>query len=1074
MVSLGSDWTSAPTVPGDGETLEEFAGRHGSTPDLVLAENEALSLAGGPGPVLPGVAVLADEPPPVGYTLAGGDTLNALAVVLGESAAAIAAGNAEAPGVLVGGQQVVVAVGGSSFATTTEAGDTLAKVTARLHEQNDEIDLAAVAAAIEDDTAILAAGGLLVVAAPPLAARPGSSPPALTQAQVRDAYGIDPVAFAAANAMLPGLLMPGLDLALPGGGTIATTAADSCNAVLGRLAARGLGVDLPELLEANQGVPLFKAGTRVLLPPRPAAVSASIGDGSGPFHDPVFPLSVTLRLQRDGAVVLQPTAGEDSPVERAETTVPAPLAPPPEAEAAASGGEPVAETLDAFVDSFEAALPGLRLGTARVEGEGADLWVVAFTAGAIESVQVAPAVAYPDGSRQPRYLALRPLYPSLQSREGVEVAEVDPETGELGEAQPASFQGINVEEWAFAFLADLDLFVSAPYAAAIQTAGPAGALQSLLATRWKLCRAVGSGLAPVLALDDRGAVAGTEAAVDEFARLAGSGLAAAYTVSTAVQFDAEVTSAYGEPDRRLLPALLLGGAVRPASDSAEPGEYSLTRAATALAPSSSFVTFAMSVPEPAHHKEVATGPLEYAVDAIEFGIDLGAELDGFVPSERLSLVRPLSGAERPPQVSGDLGSPVVPVPLRTHPAVPLLLGQTASPTHRGEAPPTLEEAARWTFGLTYSHEHAEQDEVLLAVTFNVGAAVGLGEEPDTDLAASLAKYAVQAERLRDLMSWYVDPPSPAPPELETVREHLAAGVASLAEEIAEAWAEHWPPPGLDPVVAAGPQAEVPPGDTYDFRTRVEYASGGSDLEALVLTLDGSADPGPTGAWPVVSVRDPEGAFVELDEAPGPSAGARRYTPPEGTEIPIEGWPALRLEWPGLNVAAVGNAQASLSARRNEELVAGLPTNAAFVLSSAGITAPNVATPLLEWRSRFPIAGADISAALGQALTELFDDSSTTDPSLTLSLSYSYSLVEADPSRPGSGLTSVLPIALYPGRPLSSDIAGAVEDAVASWLLEYQPARAGAELLISLSLAGRLDPKLARPLFVLEELSYPLV
>jgi len=1069
MVSLGSAWTSAPTVPGDGETLEEFAGRHASTAALVLGENEALALADEPGPVLPGVAVLPDEPPPIGYAVAAGDTLAALAVVLGESAPGIAAGNAQAPGLLVAGQEVAVAVGGGSFSTTVEAGDTLAAVTARLREQNAQIDLAAVAAAIEDEAGILAPGGLLVVPAPPLAARPGTDPgPALTQAQVQAAYGLDPVAFAQANAMLPGLLMPGLALALPGGGSETTADADSANAVLGRLAARGLDVDLPELLEANPQLPLFRAGTRVLLPPRPASVSASIGAGNGPFHEPVFPLSVSLRLQRDGAVVLHPTPGEDGPVERADTPVPAPLAPPPRAEDAPAGGEPAAETIDAFVDSFEAALPGLRLGTARVEGDTADLWVVAFTAGAIESVEVAPPVAYPDGTRQPRYLALRPLYPSLQSREGVEVPEVDPETGELGEARPTSFQGIDVEEWAVAFLADLDLFVSAPYAAGIQTHGPAGALQSLLATRWKLCRAVGSGLAPVLALDDPGAAAGTEAAASEFARLAGADLLTAYNVSTVVQFDAAAVSAYGDPDRQLLPALLLGSAVRPTPDPVEPGEYSLTRAGTELAPRSSFVSFAMTVPEPAHHKEVATGPLEYAVDAVEFGIDLGAEIDGYVPSQRLSLVRPLSGAERPPQVNADLGSPLVPVPLRTHPAVPLVLGQTAAPSHRGQGQPTLKEAAEWTFGLTYSHEHAEQDEVLLAVTFNVGAAVGLGEEPGTDLAASLARYAVQAERLRDLMSWYADPPKPAPVELETVREHVAASVATLAEEIAEAWDRHWPPPELEAVAPAGPQTEVPPGDTYDFRARVEYANGGSDLEALVLTLESGEDPSPTGAWPVVSVQDAEGGFVELD-GPVDSGEGQRYTPPRG--IPIEGWPVVRLEWPGLNVAAVGNAQASLSARRNEELLAGLPTNAAFVLSSASITAPDVATPLLEWGGEFPLSGSGIADALGDALAELFDPSNA--PPLTVSLAYSYDLVEPDPTQPESGLTSVIPCALYPNRPLSSSIAAEVESAFSGWWRKHRPAQAGAELLISLSLSSWLDPKLSRPLFLLERLAYPL-
>ena len=502
----------------------------------------------------------------------------------------------------------------------------------------------------------------------------------------------------------------------------------------------------------------------------------------------------------------------------------------------------------------------------------------------------------------------------------------------------------------------------------------------------------------------------------------------------------------------------------------EPGEYSLTRAATGLEKTDSFVSFAMTVPDPAHRKEVATKELEYACDMVEFDIDTDAALEGYVPSNRVSLVRPLAGEDRPTGVIGKLGSPVVPVPLRAHPAVPLIVGQTAEATHRGEAQPTLAEAAQWTYGLTYSHEHAEQDEVLLTVVFNVTRTVGDALTGASDLAASLAKYVLQADLLRDLMSWYADPPSPAPAELPVVREHVAGTIAALATEIASAWEDHWPPLSPDDIGPAGPQVHVPEGDTHHLRSRVSYLEGTGKLKDLKLELDGSAQPGPGNVWPTASILGPDGNFVQL-QAGSQEGESVTYTLKKGIVLEIEGWPVVRLEWRGLNVAEVGNAQASVAARRNQELLPGLQTNADFVLTSARVTAPDVATPLLEWSGEFPISGSSLNDALKDALTELFEGS--TKPWLTVSLAYAHQLVEPLPGKSDSGLVSVLPCALYPHQSLSNDVAGAVAEEAGRWQTRHRPAEAGGKWLISLTLSSWLEGKDSRPLLTLETLSYPL-
>ncbi len=931
--------------------------------------------------------------------------------------------------------------------------------------RSSSIDLAAVVAAVQGDGTILAGGGLLLAPAPPLSARAASQPTALTQAQVAAAYGIDALSFAQANAALPGLLVGGISLEIPDSTSEPTVAADSFNALLSRLAARGVQIDLRRLLAANEALAMFTQGQRVLLPPAPVSVSAPIGDGSGPFLDPVFPLSVVLRLQRDKDVVLAPTANHDGPVERADTSVPAPTAP-------SDGSDSSPETLDAFVTAFETALPGLRLGSGRVEGTAADLWAIDFTAHGIASVAVRPTVVYPNGtSGHPRYLALRPLYPALQSRTAVQVPDLDA-NGAIIPAQTTAtdFQGIDVEVWARRLLADLDLFVSAPYAAAIHAnAASSAALDTLLAARWKLCAGIAAGLAPVLAVADSGATAGRAAALADFARMAGAGLANAYDISTILQFDATVTAAYSDPSRNLQPAFLQGGAHPSAGTPADVHDYTLTTASTALASASSYVGFALSVPNPAHHATISTGPLEYVYDTVQFAVDAVAGMDGYVASDWVSLVRPLAGAERPVGVVGELGSPVVPVPLRSHPPVPLVIGQAAQATYTGDRPPTLAEATQWTFGLTYSHEHAEQDEILLAVTFNVVQPEETSLVAQTDLAATLGTYAALGDRLRDLMTWYVAPPSPAPANLPQVRDSVAGTVATLAGDIATAWSSHWPTVGT--VAAVGPQTDVPIGDSYHFRVAIDYdevVGGGQVLTSLMLALDQSTTPGPTGVWPLVSVRGPDGAFVALTAQQSPVT-ACRYTP--ATPVPIEGWPVVQVQWPNLSVASVGNALASLAARRNEHLLPGVPTNSAFVLSSATVTAAAVATPLIEWNGDFAISGSTLAVALGEALTDMF--AAATGPPLTVALAYGHRLVDPEPENPGSGLTSFLPVSLYPHQPLSNSIATAVDAAAAAWQTAHRPATDGGRWLVSISLSSWLDERTTRPLLVLDRLVYEL-
>jgi hypothetical protein len=1112
-LALGDVWASPPTVPADTlETLGQFAAVRGTTPAAVLAVNPALRLAADAPLVLPGLAALPPDPPLVPGAALPGDDLSALATRFATSPDALVTANAAMPGLVAPGRAISVPVGSGSVTTTTTVGDTFAAVVARLHAQDPAVDLAAVVAATQDDATLLVPGALVLAAAPPLAPPAGAPAAAtLTVAAAAGAFGLDPLALAQANAALPGLVAPGIAVAAPAdaAGHVATertAPADSLNAVLSRFAARGVPIDLAGLLAANATVGLLVAGTRVLLPPAAVAVSAPIGDGTGPFADPVFPVVVDLRLQRTHELVLEPTPGRDGPVERSDTRVPAPTAP-------TDRDGQVSETLDAFVTAFEAAFDDLRVGTARVAGERADLWAVDFGPRGIATVDVRGPVTHPDGSTgHPRVLALRPLYPALQSRQGVEVPVLDDDGATVPDAHTATtFQGVDVEGWAQTFLTDLDRFTSADYAAAIRgNAASVAALDTLLRARFTVANGIARGLSPVLVATDPGAAAGRAAAVPDVARACGAGLVAGYGVAAVVQYDAAVGAAYGDPTRGLAPARLVGGAQPPkaptppdaaaapstrdfgpaaaglgpaavgsppdATDPTPPppvdGDFSLTTTSVALDAATAHVGFAMTVPDPTHHARVATGPLELAYDAVQFGIDRVRGLDGYVDADWVTLVRPLTGDRRPAGLTVDLGSPEVPVPLRAHPPVPLVLGQQATATYEGDAPPTLKQAAEWTFGLTYAHEHAEQDEVLLAVTFNAGSRLRLAATDGTDLAAALGTYVALADRLRELMAWYVAPPVPAPTNLPAVRDAVAGTVAGLVDDVAAAWSAHWPA-GVA-LGAAGPQTDVPAGETFHFRVAVDYVDGtptgterSAEIAALTLTLDGGTSPGPTGAWPSVRVRAADG--TEVPFTPTATGTTCRYVP--AAAVPVSGWPAVHVAWPGLNVAAVADGHASLAARRNAELVPGVPTDAAFVLGSASVTAPEAATPLLEWSLDLSIAGPSFAQALQDAFTALFG--AATGPVATVALGYAHELVPADPDVPGSGIVSVLPVALLPRQPLSPDLAAAVAAVAAEWQDRERPVTAGGSWQVSLTLSGDPDAGVSRPLLVLDRLVRPL-
>ncbi|HKP51304.1 MAG TPA: hypothetical protein VJ183_01485 [Chloroflexia bacterium] len=1079
LVYLG-DFTPQPQIsPDDAGTLQEFADRYGCSPTLLLAANPDLALPGESTLVLPGtVAIPADNssmrvPCPIiaNDTLDGISSRFAPAPGSGSAAENLATANLAMPGTIASGKTITVSSGGNAYYTLTQEGDSFASVLTRLQTQSTAIQLGDLVRAIEATEGNLAPGALLVCP-------PASLPAALavegklSLKAVAEAYGVDPVAFAQINAGLLALVAPGVTLTADGvRPPVVTGANDTFNSLVTRFAGAGKQISIHDIVAAYAEVPLLVPAALTLLPPTPTLLSASLWASAGPFAAPVFPLTVVLRLQRPQQLIdAEFHPGENGPVERADA--PVPVSPGPQ-------GSDAALTLKAFAENFEQVLPELRLGTGRVLGVSADLWVINFDSGGIDQVTVAPGVPYGE-VRWPRFFALRPLYTNANT--------------------PGNYQGADIEVWAQRFLADMDLFLSAPYATGIYPIPKArGSLDKTLDAKDILSKAIPRGLATVLELSDPNGPAGLAQAADRLKQRLAVSLSRAYDTDAIVQYDASVLSAWTrgtQPGRARLDgtttSILVGdAAIEPANL-----PFTLSSAKTDLDKTGSFVSFLMNVPDPAHHGNVEIN-LDYDFLDLEFNIDTVAGVGGYESSDWLAFMPILAGSVKPDSLHTKLGSATVPIPLRSYPAPPVLLGQAANPTHAEPGlqarstliAPNLGEAPLWTYSLTYSHEHAEQDEVIVTARFNITPPALMQAREDTEsVADALARYVAAADELWTRLAGFAGPSGNADPERLA---QAANDFADLASSVASAWDQHWPlgqgaqtspdHPDVESSadIGGGDLNSSPNPQSYSFSVRLAFRTdlaGNVYFDKLRLASQ-QTQPGPTGQWPEAFYQATDGSLTKLTpNLHNPSdPNILVYTFPIDEQIRATDWPHIMLQWTGLNIATIQNARGTLLVRRNQKLLGetGPDTNPGFVYQTARVEAADIVTPFNVWPQAIDITGngTDVASALRASFTNLFGDPLPNLP-LTAGLFYGYALVL--PSQASEeGLVTYLPVSLYPNQQLDANIATALANALATWQTRNNPANTRGEWVFSLTFYSQLDANTKQPLLQLDRLVYRL-
>ncbi|MEZ0109717.1 hypothetical protein ABH920_003731 [Catenulispora sp. EB89] len=1084
LVRLGMFGTGRPQ-PGVAETLAEYAGRFGCPPAVLLAANLVRTPPADAAVAVPGAALVpeGEDAPLVPYPVAPGERLAAIAAKFAATAGRLAAGNAALP-VLTAGHRLVVA----GAATLTVAGDSFAAVLGRLRAQNPAVTLDQLAGTVAGMAGLLAADAVLICPPAVPVGAPGSL---VTPRALAAEYRVDVRALLEANAGTLGVLGADVPLRHPDSGPpVRTAPSDTVNALIWRLAAAGRPADIAGIAASNLDTPCVRAGAALLLPPAPVTLTAPLGARLGSFAEPVFPLTTTLRLSRPGELVDAAfrTPGGDGPVQRADTPVPAPAA------ASGAGGDG-GLTLAAFAEAFHGTFPDLRLGTARTgSAEGgdsggdaaADLWVVDFRKPeGVASVRIAPLLPLPHRREEsPRILALRPLYESPVNRR-IEVATLRPDGTLAPATAPTDFQGVDVEVPARRLLADVDLFLGPAYAPAVfDDPAVRAELDGLLAAKRQLAEAVARGLDPVLDLPDSGAARGRRDAIDTLRQELGASLSRAYDTAAVAQYRASVDSPWVE--NPALPAARLVGPVRHTAASRATGAagsvpVSIGSGVVPLDQAVSNISLLLRVADPARHASVPVD-LVYDVLDLQFGVTPVPAAQGFEDSSWLAFYPPLTGTDKPAALRETvLGASDIPIPLRTYPGQPVLLGHTARPTSTSTHP-TLEQSQLWTYAVTYVHEHAEQDEVLINVLYNVEPTVETGISDADDVAAALIGYQAVADDLWTLLGHYAGAPGIDP----TAAANAVRTFRSLVAAVSVQWFQRWPAPDADPLAAAAPAARgrarpasapgAPALIEHDFMVRAEYAAGPDEqayLSTLTMTWLGDGVPHPA-TWPAIVCRLADGTEVPLD-ARTPDGTQAVYEVPEGARVPATPAPELTLSWGALPSQLYQNATVQLSVRRNQRLLGpdGPPTRAPFVFRTAPTEAPAPVAPLLEWPHPIDITnlGPTLGAAVEAALRLIAFPVIVLQGAIVLS--YGTPVVpDADPIR---DLSWRVPVALLPGTALST-VAADVTGAAAAWFAGNPglPVLTGRSWAVGLSVPSRIDSGSPQPLLVYGALVYRIL
>lgn len=654
----------------------------------------------------------------------------------------------------------------------------------------------------------------------------------------------------------------------------------------------------------------------------------------------------------------------------------------------------------------------------------------------------------------PRFFALAPLYDHLVTRQ-VDIKFLNDE-GTFGDATVSTiFTNVDVEWWARRFLADLDRFlvVSAPTDVDGQRNFD-DTLAKAIDNRHTVILGIASQLQGVFdysvynADPDHGYQKGLQVARDALTRLLRISLSTAYDISVIVQYDTPSTTSC--PDAGDVPSspysqINFSDTVTTATFAATKISFDSGRA---------FVHF-FTTSADSGRRNAISGSVE------SHGSDAEPDISGHA----------VSSGHAASNVHSVMSSPDtlrVPVPLRTHPSLPIISEQTASPTF--DAPNGLDQLSLWSYKLAFAHELASQDTLGITTEFNLlSQPLQQRASPaGADLFSTIAQYIAVADKLWMLL----DDKS----NEEASYANATKTFVDLATKIADHWHIRSPQNISERVRDSDSLAEAR--DTLGVR--VTYSENGQFVQSVSLIRDQSQFE-PRTIWPEVEALLPDGVNVPfLAQESDPSSLNVVCVPKNGAAVPASARQSLQLTWSGLNVSAFQNARSRMSVVRNEDLLydplhpesAKPPTNPVFSLKTSRVMANSSVAPLIERHHPQDISGANLQEALENAIQTLFPSSGlVANTRATWRLDYSYELAGNDASlRDNPPYRARVPVVFYPDASMTG-IAQALASAGQNWIDTYLPGSDEGAWILNVILYSGLESD-THPLFS-TDLFYPI-
>jgi LysM repeat protein len=651
-------------------------------------------------------------------------------------------------------------------------------------------------------------------------------------------------------------------------------------------------------------------------------------------------------------------------------------------------------TLDSFAAAFEDAMRTtayqLKIATGMPDVTGAtangqSIWSVQWGLQANQPISISVTDA-------PVYYAIAPLANYLQSDAAVPVFPYTTGQGIHWDSQQnIAISGVDMDTWASTCLNAIETLLSAQYSAPMyllaEIAGGGADYQAqLLACKKSLADTIRKQLTNILATQPATGTPLNDAEEQMYQQLLNN-LTNAYTISAVIQFPVAVSAPYPGQGETIAPNLygvpVTSKAEGDTSDTSPVAPYSVSTAKVALAGNTaSFLTFMFNVNTPGNQSSFEFG-LQYQVTHLEYGVKAVPGIADYKGSQWLNFVlQPAATA---------IGEVTVPVLLRAYPTPPSTLTQTFT-----QLTPitTLQEAREWSYGFTYASSHEAQDSIDAVVELNLRPLVSvlMAAEETPNLLHELTEFThVYARIQQDLVLYLPQITRDTKTSDSNFINAQAAVIAflQLIARISNAW-PYWQE-AKNTFYAPNEVAQV----SFEFVVTEKSLEQDNPNTALVVALS-SEESIPAGLqWPLVSIE----GYINVPDEPAAS-----YTY-ENKNIPLtfseaQKIPDRNVTFTALDILQFQNAWASVSLKRNAELLPGIPTNSDFVYQTPFVSFANRLVPLLSCDQPIDIATMNSSGTVQQAtllqhlvnlFSTLFEGDTSSEELIKLGCTYYYAI-----------------------------------------------------------------------------------